>query len=284
MDSEPTDNHDVPLSQLDSKEKAKRAASFGDVAADYERFRPGPTPEALEWILPKPVGCAIDLGAGTGALTRQLIGRASRVIAVEPDENMRAILTTVVPEAHVVDGTGESMPIPDTSADAVLASSSWHWMDTAKTLSEVSRVLVPGGLLCAKWSGPDPEGAFLLQAQELLGTGSAPEKEADPGKASALAQLALDDGRRPISSLEIPSDAPFTRPTFKAFTRQIALTADDLIGFLGTISWVITQPENARIQLFDQARQMLRDFLGVEGDVTVDVDFKTTVWASYRHS
>src|SRR5205823_13134480 len=113
--------HDVPLTHLAPQEKAKRAGSFGGVASHYERYRPGPPVAAVDWILPSPVGRVVDLGAGTGALTRLLIDRAQEVVAVEPDDRMRSILTEEIPGIRAVMGRGESMPIPDSCADAVLA-------------------------------------------------------------------------------------------------------------------------------------------------------------------
>ncbi|HEY5012101.1 MAG TPA: class I SAM-dependent methyltransferase, partial [Acidimicrobiia bacterium] len=91
----------------------------------------------MDWFLPTHVGRVVDLGAGTGALTRLLIDRADEVVAVEPDDRMRSVLTEGVPGVRAVMGRGESMPIPDSCADAVLASSSWHWMDPTPTLREV---------------------------------------------------------------------------------------------------------------------------------------------------
>ena len=88
---------------------------------------------------------------------------------MEPDDRMRAVLTASVPGVRAVAGRGESIPLPDASADAVLASSSWHWMDPVPTLLEVGRVLVPGGTLAAVWSGPDPEAGLISQARALLG-------------------------------------------------------------------------------------------------------------------
>src|SRR5271167_4296262 len=127
---------------LTPEEKAQRAGSFGGAAAHYERYRPGPPVQAVDWVLPEPVRTAVDLGAGTGALTRLLIGRADEVVAVEPDDRMRAVLAESVPEARALAGRGEAIPLPDGSVDAVMASSSWHWMDTVPTLHEVGRVLV----------------------------------------------------------------------------------------------------------------------------------------------
>ena len=112
----------------------------------------------MDWIVPAHVGRVVDLGAGTGALTRLLVAKADEVVAVEPDDRMRSVLAEEVPGVRAVDGRGESMPLPDHCADAVLASSSWHWMDPVPTLREVGRVLVPGGTLGVLWSGPDPDG------------------------------------------------------------------------------------------------------------------------------
>ena len=209
------DSLDVPLSHLAPEEKAERAASFGGVAAVYERYRPGPSLAALDWILPAPVGTVVDLGAGTGALTRLLLGRADEVIAVEPDDRMRSILIEEVRGIRAVKGRGEAMPIPDSSVDAVLASSSWHWMEPVPALLEVGRVLVPGGILGALWSGPDPDGPFLAQAQALLA--QQPSEDAD---------LIMGDARRPSSTLEIPAGVPFDQPEHEVFTWDVALNAE----------------------------------------------------------
>ena len=160
--------HNEALSRLPTEEKATRAGSFGEVAAHYERYRRGPPVAAVNWILPNRVGKVVDLGAGTGALTRLLVDRASEVVAVEPDDRMRSVLAEELPAVRSVTGRGESMPIPDGDVAAVLASSSWHWMDPVPTLREVGRVLVPGGTLGVVWSGPDRNGPLIAQARALL--------------------------------------------------------------------------------------------------------------------
>ena len=281
---------DVPVSPLSPEEKATRSGSFGAIASSYERYRPGPPLAAVDWLLPAHVGTVVDLGAGTGALTRLLVDRADEVIAVEPDDRMRAVLTDEVLGVRAVMGHGESMPIPDGSADAVLASSSWHWMDPIPTLHEVGRVLVPGGILGAVWSGPDPEGPFLSQARALL-TEQSKDRAAAPAEGDReggapggdLSGLIMDEAHRPSMSLEIPPGVPFDQPEHELFTWDVALNADDLIGFLGTFSWIITMNEETRERLFAEARRLLREFLGVEGETTVDVAFGAAAWRSRRN-
>ena len=274
----------VPLSQLDPEEKAKRAGSFGEVAAHYGRYRPGPPPAAIDWILPTRVGRVVDLGAGTGALSRLLLDRAQEVLAVEPDDRMRSVLRQELPAVRAVDGRGESMPLPDGSVDAVVASSSWHWVDPVPALHEVGRVLVPGGTLGALWSGPDLDSPFLVQAQALLSEQSSTASNDDRADKSPLAELIVGDARRPDSKLEIPPGVPFLPPLHEVFTWEMALNADELIGLLGTFSWIITLPEVSRQRVFTEARRLLRDLLGVEGDVTVDVGFRSVAWRSRRES
>jgi SAM-dependent methyltransferase len=265
-----------------------RSRSFGSIASAYERYRAGPPVELVEWMLPDHPSTVVDLGAGTGAMTRLLVSRAESVIAVEPDDRMRAELVGNVPEARAVSGRGESMPLPDGTADAVLASASWHWMDPVPTLHEVARVLAPGGVLGAVWAGPDPEGALLLQAKELLARGSTERDDAarvvDGGLAEEeFSALIQGDGSRPEIGLCIPEGVPFDQPEQRGLTWDVALNADELIGLLSTFSWVIVMAEEARLRLFSEARRILRELLGVEGAITVDVAFQAEAWRARHH-
>jgi SAM-dependent methyltransferase len=277
----------VPLT---TEQRAERAASFGGAASHYERYRPGPPVEAVDWILSAsesaspsaPVARIVDLGAGTGALSRLLVGRGDEVVAVEPDDRMRDVLTESVPGVRAVAGRGESIPLPDASADAVLASSSWHWMDPVPTLLEVGRVLVPGGTLAAIWSGPDPDSGLIAQASALLGSGGGEAAGID-GQSQAELSAALNDRSTLVQALEIPPGVPFDQPEQTAITWEVALHADELIGLLGTFSWVILMEDDARARLLETARRALRDMLGVSGDATVDMAYRADVWKARRH-
>lgn len=270
-------------SALTAEQKAERAGSFGAAAAQYERYRPGPPVAAVDWVLPSPVHTVVDLGAGTGALTRLLVGRADEVVAVEPDDRMRETLIESVPGVRAVAGRGESIPLPDASVDAVLASSSWHWMDPVPTLLEVGRVLVPGGTLAAIWSGPDPDTGLIAQAQALLsGDGDARTAGIDDDSQAELS-AALGDRNALEQSLQIPPGVPFDQPEETVITWDVALNADELIGLLSTFSWVILMEDGARERLFETARSVLRDALGVSGDVTVDIGYRAEVFKARRN-
>lgn len=288
---------------LSPEVKAQRAGSFGDAASHYERYRPGPPVEAVDWVIPGHLHTVVDLGAGTGALTRLLVRKADEVMAVEPDDRMRAVLTEAVPGARALAGRGESLPLPDGSVDAVLASSSWHWMDPIPTLNEIARVLVPGGTLAAMWSGPDPDAGLIAQAAALLGgdgdgdvvgdaatagppDDSAPSAASDMGiddaSRSELAEAIKDRNALP-QELVIPEGVPFDQPEQTSITWNVALNADELIGLLGTFSWVILMEDAARERLLATARRVLRESLGVSGDMTVDIRYRAEVFKARRH-
>ena len=127
--------------------------SFGAVAADYDRLRPSPPPDAVDWLLPDRRDVVVDLAAGTGLLTRALAGKVGHVIAVEPDERMRSVLQARSADVEVLPGRGESIPLPDASADAVFVSSAWHWMDPSLAVPEIARVLRDGGRFGVIWTG-----------------------------------------------------------------------------------------------------------------------------------
>jgi SAM-dependent methyltransferase len=278
---------DGVVSHRPTPDMARRSGSFGAVASHYDRYRPGPPEAAVDWLLPSRVGRVVDLGAGTGALTRLLSARADEVVAVEPDERMRAVLIEEVPGVRARAGRGESIPLPDSCAEAVTASSSWHWMDPVPTLGEVGRVLVAGGVLGVLSSGPDPEGSFMVEARALLAgdpTGGADvvTGEGDGPGTDELAGLILGDGSTPEPILEIPPGVPFTQPDHEMFRWDVALNADELIGLLGTFSWVITMSGDSRERVMVVARRLLRDVLGVQGDITVDVTFRCDVWRARR--
>jgi ubiquinone/menaquinone biosynthesis C-methylase UbiE len=99
----------------------------------------------------------LDLGAGTGKPTRVLARRYAKVIAVEPLDNMRAILARVVPQAEALAGSAEQIPLPDASVNAVFAAQAFHGFATNAVVAEIARVLRPGGVFADVYNeGEEP--------------------------------------------------------------------------------------------------------------------------------
>jgi ubiquinone/menaquinone biosynthesis C-methylase UbiE len=128
------------------------ARSFDRAAEAYEAARPD-YPDALLELLPLPSEATVlDLGAGTGKLTRMLARRYAHVFAVEPLDGMRAILARVVPDAEALAGSAERIPLPDASVDGVFAAQAFHWFATDEAVAEIDRVLRPGGIFADVWN------------------------------------------------------------------------------------------------------------------------------------
>jgi SAM-dependent methyltransferase len=149
------------------------AKSFDLAADEYERTRPSYPPELLELVPVAAEAEVLDLGAGTGKLTRVLVRRYAFVTAVEPLDGMRSILERVVPEARALRGSAEEIPLADASVDAVFVAQAFHWFDHDRALPEIARVLRPGGVLALVWNGPDESrrsplpAAFIAYLDEL---------------------------------------------------------------------------------------------------------------------
>ncbi len=135
-------------------DEARRGFQAG--ADAYERGRPGYPGDAIEWLRAEldlgPGRTVLDVGAGTGKLTRQLVGSGADVVAVEPVPAMRALLERAVPAARVLDGTAEALPLADQSADAITVAQAFHWFDVPRTLAEFHRVLRPVGRFALIWN------------------------------------------------------------------------------------------------------------------------------------
>jgi SAM-dependent methyltransferase len=152
---------------MDNK-KAAQAASFGQAAEEYERGRPTYPIEAVEWLVPRTARHVLDLGAGTGKLTRLLVDLGLDVVAVDPSPEMLAQLEASVTDATWAVGTAESIPLPDGSVDAVLVAQAWHWVDTERAVPEVARVLHPGGVLGLIWNVRDERVPWVAAMSEIL--------------------------------------------------------------------------------------------------------------------
>jgi SAM-dependent methyltransferase len=217
-----------------SADQEVRRQSFGSIAETYDRFRPGPPPEAVRWAVPAEAVDVLELGAGTGALTRQLVDEHAHVRAVEPDARMCAVLRERVPSAEVVAGQAEDIPAGDASFDAVIGASMWHWVDQTRALPEVARILRPGGSFSLLWSGTD-------RSVDWMRSLWAGDRELQGGDIDQA-----DSRRRRRHVIDLGPDAPFVEPEHEVIRWTRLMAKEDLIGLAGTYSDVITLPAGER--------------------------------------
>jgi SAM-dependent methyltransferase len=236
--------------------------SFGSIAEDYDGLRPKAPQEAVDWLLPPGCEVAVDVGAGTGLFTRTLVGRVGQVIAVEPDARMRKVLTARSPGVRVIEGCGESIPLPNAAADAVFVSSAWHWMDHERAVPEIGRVLRDGGRLGLIWTSRDREVDWLRDLDRLPG-----QDTSEPESADRLRRQ-LD-----FTPPETQIFHNIARETFD-FARTMAV--EDVVAMVGTYSRVIVASADDRAQRLAQARAVLE--ARFPGSDVIDIPMRARCW------
>lgn len=154
----------------DPARRAARARSFGAAAGVYERARPGYPAVAVRDLLgPGPLD-VLDIGAGTGKLTRTVAAEGHRVVAVDPSAQMLDELRLAVPGVETRVGSAESLPADDGAFDAVVAGQAYHWFDPDVAIPEVARVLRPGGTVGLLWNSRDERVSWIARFGELVGS------------------------------------------------------------------------------------------------------------------
>jgi SAM-dependent methyltransferase len=145
---------------------------FGIEAQAYARGRPDYPDELLSWFrgsLQLAQGkTVVDLGAGTGKFTKLLVQTGADIIAVEPVDAMRAQLSASVPGVRAIPGTAQAMGLRDGSVDAVLCAQAFHWFATEQALTEIHRVLRPGGKLGLVWNVRDKTVDWVAAITDII--------------------------------------------------------------------------------------------------------------------
>ncbi|PWR05247.1 class I SAM-dependent methyltransferase [Micromonospora acroterricola] len=240
------------------------ALSFGVAAGDYDRFRPTYPEEAVRWALdgldaPAQV---VDLGAGTGILTRAVRALGHQVLPVEPDPGMRAQLGSATPGVTALAGSAEAVPLPDGAADAVLVGQAYHWFDRERAHAEVARVLRPGGTFAPVWNVRDDRAA---------------------GWVSELSRIAhLGDNSADLLE-QVTGFGPAFGPVEMAqFAHRTLLTPEELLGLLHTRSYWLVAPIEERETIDREVRELLASHPDVAGRETVELPYRTLVFRARR--
>jgi len=126
----------------------------------YEKARPTYPSEALDYISSnilhlsheEPKKEVVELGSGTGKFTRLLLAQGAHITAVEPVKGMREKFNQILPDVPILEGSADSIPLSNSSADAVIAAQAFHWFATISAIKEIHRVLKPGGIFFCIWN------------------------------------------------------------------------------------------------------------------------------------
>jgi SAM-dependent methyltransferase len=234
-----------------------RGLQFGTVAEEYDRFRPGPPPQAAQ-VAGDLTGLEVlEVGAGTGKLTRFLLGLGAHVSVIEPDDAMRAVLVRRSPAVEVLSGSAESVPAPDESFDAVFSSSAWHWFAQPDATNEFARVLRDDGALQIWWNGFARDAPWMVELTKLR------EREGDAG--------ARPRGWHATFELDGPFYAVSDFDREWIWTR----TVEEVVGNFSTFSGAFGRTDDERAHMAQQVRSYLTERFG-DGPVELPMSLRGT--------
>ena len=258
--------------------RAVRATTFGAAAGDYDRYRAGVPGEVVERILPAGVGAVLDLGAGTGAMTRRLVERVERVYAVDPDPRMTELLSGNCPGVEVRQGTGEAIPLPDACVDAVVVASAWHWMEPGTAIPEIARVLRPGGVLRIVWNRRDRSvpwvDDFEQRRLDIIGSDD----------------WVTDRIKHYLEEPWLPAGAPLADIEISSLSWNAEMTKEDLVGLITTFHHYIAASSEVQSEMMrrlaeyvDDDERIVADIGGADGRAPlVEVPMSCAVWGATR--
>ena len=254
---------------MEPDRRRNRASSFGPAAGLYDRVRPPYPPAAIEWAL-GPLGAprarVIDLGAGTGIMTRLLLAQGLDVVAVEPDPQMRQVLADATPGIDVRAGSAESIPVGDGEMDAVVAAQAYHWFDPERAHAEIGRVVRPGGVFTAIWNDRDEATDWVLEYSHIVEGDRAPDGSgADTARA---ATMSFGDRFGPVEAHTVHHEAPFTPAA--------------LVELLKSRSYYLTAPPDRQAHLEREVGRLATTHPDLAGRTEFALPYLTRVYRAVR--
>lgn len=214
------------------------AHSFGAVADAYDRGRPSYPVDAVVWATgPEPL-TVLELGAGTGKLTEQLVALGHDVHATDPDPAMLEVLRARLPAVRTSLSAAEDVPAPDASYDVVVAAQAFHWFDHERALPEAARVLKPSGHLAVLWNARDERIPWVKKLGRILDT--------PPREREATASLA--------------SSVRFAAPETEAFACWQSVDQHTILDLARSRSSVIGLAEEERTILLAAVQALYADY------------------------
>jgi SAM-dependent methyltransferase len=230
-------------------ERLRLASSFGAVATAYAEHRPNYAQAAVRWALERAPGPRVlELGAGTGKLTANLVALGADVIAVEPDPAMLNQLRRALPTTRAVRGRAEAVPLADASVDAVLAGNALHWFDMEIAGPEIARVLRPDGVLAGLWNVFDNRVDWVAGLERISGSAAIGPRDTFSRWRAETAQAHLP---------KIGSVSPFGWLEQAEFPHGQRRTAYSLVATLATKAGMLVMPERERELTLSRIRAFL---------------------------
>jgi SAM-dependent methyltransferase len=243
------------------------ARAFGSVAPLYEQGRPEYPGEAIGFLVAG-LGLSqgnrvLDLAAGTGKFTRALRPFGFQLTAVEPTGTMRAELERCVPGVTVLDGTAESIPLPDRSLDAVTVAQAFHWFEPDPALAEIARVLRAGGGLAVVFNRRDERVPWVADLSRIVHAHR------------PIGVRSIQDGAWREAIGRHPSYEPGKEAAFE-FVHHT--DPEGVVARVLSVSYIAGAPGEVREQVARDVRTLLLDHPATAGRAGVELPYRTQVY------
>jgi SAM-dependent methyltransferase len=245
------------------------ARGFGAAGEAYERGRPDYPPAAVAALLERleagPGARVVDLGAGTGKLTRRLTSSGATLLAIEPVAAMRATFARLLPAVPLLGGAAEAIPLRDGSAQAVVVGTAFHWFDGPAALAELHRVLAPGGRLGLVWLARDETVDWVARLVRLV---DGYKRGAPPRYAGGTWQRVFE---APPPGVRFTPLQSLSFPFVQSAPREIALQRVASTSFVGALTAEEQQEVLRRVRDLLDGHPQTRDRQTLDLPYTADV-------------
>ena len=235
----------------------ERRGGFGAEAARYHRIRPRYPTSLFDAVAAygalSPEARVLEVGAGTGIATGPMLDRGWRVIAVELDPAMAAMLRGRFPAVPVTVAAFEDVRPPADLVDLVLCATAFHWLDPGRRVDLVARTLHPGGTAAVIWTRHVAGGsrAFFDAAEDCY------------ARSGEAVRPLPDEAALESHAGEFEQSTAFMDVERTVLTQEIAYRTDDFVDLLRTFSdTAALEPQRREALLGCIGTLLERDFGG----------------------
>lgn len=246
------------------------AGGFAANAGGYARGRPDYPPRLDTWLRDAvrigPGKTVVDLGAGTGKFVPRLMTTGASIVAIEPVAQMRERLAADFPHVMTRAGTADRMPLDDASVDAVVCAQAFHWFATPEALTDIARVLRPGGALALVWNVRDESVPWVRRLTDIV-----TPYEGD------VPRYHRGDWRRvfPASGF-----GPLTESRFPHV--HVGTPEQVIVDRFMSVSFIAVLPEAERALVEERLRRLIADEPSFAGQSTISFPYETVAYVADR--
>lgn len=247
------------------------AHGFRAAATRFEHGRPGYPAAVVNHLIDAlhitPDSAVVDVGAGTGKLTRALTSTGARIMAIEPLPEMLHELLAAVPRVSVLGAVAEALPLKTASVDALVAAQSWHWFNGTLALIEADRVLLPGGRLGLVWSAYDESIPWLAELASIRARRTIPGAP-DHRTGAWRAPFEADPRWRPLRQ--------------RTFRHAWTVSPDAIVDNVLSTSFLALLPEEEQAAVEEEVRRVLEGQQGTRRRSRVRLPLLTQVYSTCK--